>query len=109
MKKHEKTPRGPEEVTPGEILHLEFMEPMGKGVRQLAREMHVSPIRVSEIIRGKRAITAETALRLATVFETSAQFWMNIQVSHDLAIASIKERKRIKKIEHLSVSGLPPN
>jgi addiction module HigA family antidote len=78
-------PLGAAEVTPGEILREEFMEPLGLSVRELARRMNVGPMRVSQIIRGQRAITADTALRLGATFKTTAQFWLNLQNNYDLA------------------------
>ncbi len=80
-------------VTPGEILAEEFLEPMGLSHRELARRMRVSPMRISEIVRGKRSITAETAIKLAAVLGTSAKFWMNLQCNYDLAIAAAGCRK----------------
>ena len=80
-------------VTPGEILEQEFLEPMGISGRELARRMRVNPMRISEIVRGKRSITADTALRLAEVFGTSARFWMNMQCNYDLARAALALRK----------------
>ena len=74
-------------VTPGEVLREEFMAPFGLSARQLARDLGVSPDRITEIMRGERAITAETALLLARRFGTSARFWLNLQVAHDLAVA----------------------
>ncbi len=83
-------PLGAALVTPGEILREEFMEPMGLSVRELARRMDVGPIRISQIIRGQRAITAETALRLGTALDTTAIFWLNLQNNYDLARAARK-------------------
>ena len=80
-------------VTPGEILAEEFLEPLGFTQREIARRMGVTPMRVSEIVRGKRSITADTALRLADALGTSARFWMNLQSSYDLAIAALACRK----------------
>jgi antitoxin HigA-1 len=80
-------------VTPGEILAEEFLEPLGLSHRELARRMEVNPMRVNEIVRGQRAITADTALRLAEALGTSARFWMNLQTNHDLAIAALARRK----------------
>ena len=80
-------------VTPGEILAEEFLEPLGISHRELARRMGVNAMRVNEIVRGKRSITADTALRLAKVLGTSARFWMNLQSTHDLAVAALAARK----------------
>jgi addiction module HigA family antidote len=74
----------PYNVTPGEILKHEFMIPMGLSARGLARELGVPANRVTEIVNGTRAITAETALLLARRFGTSPELWMNLQTAHDL-------------------------
>ncbi len=84
---------GAAKVTPGQILAEEFLEPMGLSHRELARRMGVNPARVNEIVRGKRSITADTALRLAGALGTSARFWMNLQTNHDLARAALACRK----------------
>jgi len=81
-------PLGAALVTPGEILKEEFMEPMALSVRELARRMDVGPIRVSQIVRGQRIITAETALRLGAALGTTALFWLNLQNNYDLARAA---------------------
>lgn len=85
-----RVPLGPALVTPGEILDEEFLKPMGLSRSALAERMGVPRMRISEIVRGKRAITAETAILLGEVLGTSARFWMNLQTSHDLALAVIK-------------------
>ncbi len=71
-------------VTPGDVLRAEFMEPLGLSARALARELGVPPNRITAIIDGERAITAETAIRLGRRFGTSAEFWMNLQTAHEL-------------------------
>lgn len=71
----------------------EFLDPSHLTNRELARRMGVTSMRVNEIIQGKRAITADTALRLAKVFGTSAKFWMNLQINRDLAQAAIAQRE----------------
>jgi addiction module HigA family antidote len=83
-------PLGPAFVTPGEILDEEFLKPMGLSQSALANQMGVPRMRVSEIVRGKRAVTAETAILLAETLGTSARFWMNLQTTHDLAVAAMK-------------------
>ena len=74
-------------VPPGAVLSLEFMEPMGLSARALARDMQVPPNRITGILNGERAVTAETAILLAQCFGTTAEFWMNLQVAHDLEVA----------------------
>ncbi len=71
-------------VTPGDVLREEFMAPLSLSARALARDMDVPPNRITEILNGDRAVTAETALLLARRFGTSAEFWMNLQTAHDL-------------------------
>jgi addiction module HigA family antidote len=71
-------------IHPGEILMEEFLKPMGISQTKLANTMLVSPRRINEIVLGKRAITADTALRLAKVFGTSVQFWMGLQDEYEL-------------------------
>ena len=71
-------------VHPGEILLEEFLRPMEISQNKLARAMHVSPRRINEIVHGKRAITADTALRLGKVFSMNAEFWMGLQADFDL-------------------------
>lgn len=74
-------------VLPGEILRDEFMEPKELSARALAKAIGVPPNRITEIINGTRAITAETAILLGRHFGNSPRFWMNLQVSYDLAAA----------------------
>ena len=74
-------------VTPGEVLRVEFMEPLGLSARGLARDIGVPANRVTGIINGERAVTADTALLLETRFGTSAEFWMNLQTAHELELA----------------------
>ena len=71
-------------IHPGEILLLEFLEPLGVSQYRLAKEISVPARRINEIVHGKRAISADTALRLARYFGTSDRFWMNLQTRHDL-------------------------
>ncbi|MFN7096890.1 MAG: HigA family addiction module antitoxin [Gammaproteobacteria bacterium] len=80
-------------TTPGEMLLHEFMEPLCLTQYKLAKALDVAPIRISQIIRGQRAITPDTAIRLARYFGNSAEFWLNLQVGYELKIA----RKNIEK------------
>lgn len=70
-------------IHPGEILAEEFLSPLGLSQNALARAVGVPPRRINEIVLGKRAITADTALRLARYFGTSAGFWMSLQATFD--------------------------
>jgi addiction module HigA family antidote len=74
-------------VPPGEVLAEEFMKPLGISARSLARDLDVPHNRILGILSGTRAITAATALRLGRRFNTSAEFWMNLQTAHDLELA----------------------
>ncbi len=71
-------------VTPGEVLRQDFMVPLGLSGRALARELGVPSNRITEIVAGQRAVTAETAILLGERFGTSAEFWLNLQMAHDL-------------------------
>ena len=87
-------------IHPGEILHEEFLEPMGISQYRLAKSLSVSPRRINEIVHGKRAITADTAIRLARYFGTSPQLWMNLQGRYDLDVAEDRLADRIRKEVH---------
>lgn len=82
-------------VHPGEILIEEFLKPMNISQYRLAKALHVSPMRISEIINGKRSITADTAIRLGRYFKMEARFWMNLQTSYDLEKAMLTSRHKI--------------
>jgi antitoxin HigA-1 len=71
-------------VTPGEVLREEFMVPLGLSARALARELGVPSNRITAILAGDRSVTAETAILLGERFGTSAEFWLNLQVMHEL-------------------------
>jgi len=75
-------------VHPGEILAEDFLSPLGMSARSLATEINVTPARVSEIIAGRRGVTADTALRLGRYFGTTAQLWLNLQSNYDLETAT---------------------
>ena len=74
-------------VTPGEVLRVEFMEPMGLSAHALAKAVGVPTNRITAILHATRGITADTALRLGKHFGTSAEFWMNLQTGYDLDVA----------------------
>jgi len=76
-----------EPIPPGEILEEEFMRPLGLSANALARRIDVPVTRISEIVRGKRGITADTALRLARLFGTSSELWLGLQAEYDLRVA----------------------
>ena len=74
-------------IPPGETLREDFLKPLGLTANRLAIELLVPVTRLNDIVRGKRAITADTALRLARYFGTTPQFWMNLQANYDLELA----------------------
>jgi len=77
-------------ITPGEILLEEFIKPFGLTINGLAKEIDVPPGRISEIVNGKRAVTADTALRLGRFFGVSPEMWAGLQASYDLRVARRK-------------------
>jgi len=82
---------------PGEVLLEEFLKPMGLSQHQLALSMRVSPQKINDIVRGKRGITADTALRLSLALGTSAEFWMGLQSDYDLESALDALGDRLKR------------
>ena len=84
-------------IHPGEILLEDFMKPLGLTQYRLARDLRVTPIRISQLVNGKRSISVDTALRLARYFGTSAAVWLRLQVRYDLEVAEQGLGKRIKR------------
>lgn len=74
-------------IHPGEVLSEEFMKPLGISINKLARDIGVTPGRISGIVNGKRAITADTALRLAKYFGVWSELWLGLQADYDLRVA----------------------
>lgn len=89
-----------EPIHPGEILLEEFLKPMGISINRLARDIVVPPGRISEIVNGKRGITADTALRLAQFFGVSAELWLGLQAEYDLRVAQQIIGAEIEKRVH---------
>ncbi len=87
-------------VHPGEVLREEFLTPLGISAHALAMELKVPAPRINEVVRERRAITPDTALRLARYFGTTAQFWLNLQTSYDLKIAEREVGSQIAKEVH---------
>jgi addiction module HigA family antidote len=83
-------------ITPGEILEEEFLKPMGITQYRLAKDISVPPRRINEIIKGKRAITADTALRFGKYFGVAAQFWLNLQTHYDLEQEEARLKTRLE-------------
>jgi antitoxin HigA-1 len=73
-------------IHPGEVLLEEFLKPLGISQYRLAKDVRVPPRRINDIVHGTRAITADTALRLARYFQTSERFWLNLQTRYDLEV-----------------------
>ena len=91
-------------IHPGKILFEEFMKPMDISINRLAREIGVPPGRISAIVNGKRAITADTALRLGKYFGVSAELWLGLQADFDLRIAQRIVGAQIDKQVHARVA-----
>ena len=88
-------------VHPGEVLKHDFMEPFSLSSTALAKAIGVTPARINEIVRQRRGITAETALRLAKYFDTDAQSWMNLQDRYELAVAERSASRALRAIRPL--------
>ena len=88
-------------IHPGEVLMADFIEGFGITQNKLAVSVGVPPRRINEIVHGKRGISADTALRLATYFGTSAQFWLTLQDRHDLDVAEDRTAEQIAAITPL--------
>jgi antitoxin HigA-1 len=90
---------------PGETIKEDYLVPLGMSVSRLAKALGVGAARMNEIVRGERGVTADTALRLARYFGTSAEFWLNLQSLYDLRMAERKARARIEReVEPLKVA-----
>ena len=84
-------------IPPGEFLWKEFMEPLGLSQNKLARNIDVPVTRISDIIHGRRGITADSALRLSVYFGTTAEFWLNLQAKYDLGSVENQKAARIAR------------
>lgn len=84
-------------IHPGEVLLEEFLEPLELSQNRLAREIHVPPRRINEIVLGKRSVTPDTALRLARYFGTSERFWLGLQMDYDLEEAQLAAGEAIER------------
>lgn len=82
---------------PGDTIREDFLKPLGMSVNKLALELRVPATRMAEIVHGRRGISADTALRLARYFNTTPKFWLNLQASYDLAIASDARAEEIRR------------
>lgn len=88
-------------IHPGEVLREEFLEPLGISAYRLAKDTFLPQTRISEIIKGNRRITADTALRFAKFFGTSAKFWLGLQDDYDLEEGRIEKEKELSNIRTL--------
>jgi len=96
------------EIHPGEILRSEFLEPLGMSVNALALALRVPAPRINDVVRGRRAISADTALRLERYFGASAPFWLNLQIAYDLRVATAAAGEQIaREIEPLPLAERP--
>jgi addiction module HigA family antidote len=84
-------------IHPGEVLLEDFMKPLGLTQYRLAHDIGVTPIRISQIVKGQRAISVDTAMRLARYFGTSAEIWLRMQVRYDLEVAQGQLSDRINR------------
>jgi addiction module HigA family antidote len=84
-------------IHPGYILETEFLDELGLSAYALAKALRVPVNRVTGIIKGQRAITADTALRLARFFRTTPEFWLNLQTHYDLTVTSRRDAQRIER------------
>jgi addiction module HigA family antidote len=91
-------------IHPGEILREEFMSPLKLSMNRLSRDLRLPLARISEIVNGKRGISASTALRLARYFNTSPQFWLNLQTAYELELSERVEaaeiRREVRPLQH---------
>lgn len=84
-------------IHPGEILREEFLLPLGLSANALAMDLHVPAPRINDIVRERRAVTPDTALRLARYFDTTPQFWMNLQIAFDLKQAELAVGEKVAR------------
>lgn len=88
---------GMQPVHPGEILREDYLVPLSMTATALAKALNVPAPRINEIVRERRAVTADTAMRLARYFGGDARSWLNLQTAYDLRVAEIRDAKRIKR------------
>ncbi len=84
-------------IHPGEVLLEDFMKPLGLSQYRVAKDIGVSPLRIGQIVHGKRSITADTALRLARYFGTSPNVWLRLQARYDLEVMEVRMAERIER------------
>ena len=91
-------------IHPGELLREEFLKPLGITPYELAKQLHVPPPRINDIVLEKRGVSADTALRLARFFGTSTEFWMNAQSFYELRLAQEKAGSELERIQPRQVA-----
>jgi antitoxin HigA-1 len=98
-------PRNRRPTLPGEILRHEFLEPLGLSQKELAQALGITRVRLSEILRGRRAITPDTAFRLGRFFDTTAEFWLGLQTDIDLWDTLQVHQEEYEKIKPVSAAA----
>ena len=91
---------------PGETIREDYLKPLGMSVNKLALELRVAATRMTEIVNGRRGISADTALRLSRYFNTAPKFWLNLQASYDLAQAAEAKLEEIERSVHPREAGI---
>ena len=84
-------------VHPGEVLLEDFLKPLGLSANALAKALRVPAPRINDVVRGRRGVSADTAMRLARYFGGDARSWLNLQTAHDLRVAEISNAKRVAR------------
>jgi addiction module HigA family antidote len=84
-------------VHPGEVLREDFLKPLGMSANALAKALRVPAPRINDVVRGRRGVSADTAMRLARYFGGDARSWLNLQTAHDLRVAEISNSKRVAR------------
>lgn len=87
-------------VHPGEVLREDYLVPLGMSVNALANALNVPAPRINDVVRGRRGVSADTAMRLARYFGSDARSWLNLQAAYDLRVAEIENAKRIEREVH---------
>src|SRR5882762_9457886 len=92
-------------IHPGEVLQEEFLTPLGLSAYRLSKDIGIPQTRVSEIVKGNRRVTADTALRLSKYFDNSAKFWLGLQDDFDIEEEELNKSKELQLIEHYQSSA----
>ena len=96
-----------ENIHPGEILSEEFLKPMNISAYRLSKDTEIPQTRISQIIKGKRRITADTALRLSSYFGNSAKFWLGLQDDYDLEEEKVNNKELLHRIRNINWNNAP--